>query len=247
MKAAKNISFWAIGVLSAACLLSAGTICGQAPPGPLPAAPSRDPLPPPAKVKPQKGPVQARTSIFGEWKLDPEDSDDAQKKIGQARSSGSSGGGNRRIGGGYPGGGLGGGRRGGSDSEDGGDPQKMRELYNPPGSLRLVQNDPKGPEIDVIDDQNHKLALFTDGRKVQKSKDPAYEEYDAHWDSNRLVTDEKDPHGHKMNRTYELSYDGLQLYETLHMTTGRSQTPLIIRYVFEPSGVTVPTPTAPAN
>ena len=36
-----------------------------------------------------------------------------------------------------------------------------------------------------------------------------------------------------MSRSYELSYDGTQLYETLHMTVGRSNTPLIIRYVYD--------------
>ena len=36
-----------------------------------------------------------------------------------------------------------------------------------------------------------------------------------------------------MSRTYELSYDGTQLYETLHMTTGRNNTPLVIRFVYD--------------
>jgi hypothetical protein len=36
-----------------------------------------------------------------------------------------------------------------------------------------------------------------------------------------------------MSRVYELSYDGTQLYETLHLTVGRSNTPLIIRFVYD--------------
>jgi len=36
-----------------------------------------------------------------------------------------------------------------------------------------------------------------------------------------------------MSRTYELSSDGRQLYETLHMTSGRSNTSLVIRYVYD--------------
>ena len=91
-------------------------------------------------------------------------------------------------------------------------------------------------EVDLFDDQQRKRALFTDGRKIQKSKDANYQEIAAHWDGTRLTTDEKNPHGGKMSRTYELSYDGTQLYETLHMTTGHSNTPVVIRYVYDQSG-----------
>ena len=33
-------------------------------------------------------------------------------------------------------------------------------------------------------------AFFTDGKKVQKSKDDKYQEFDAHWEDYRLVVDE---------------------------------------------------------
>jgi len=36
-----------------------------------------------------------------------------------------------------------------------------------------------------------------------------------------------------MSRTFELSNDGRQLYETLHMTTGRINSPLAIRFVYD--------------
>jgi hypothetical protein len=36
-----------------------------------------------------------------------------------------------------------------------------------------------------------------------------------------------------MSRTFELSYDGTQLFETLRLTTGRSNTPLDVRYVYD--------------
>jgi hypothetical protein len=41
-----------------------------------------------------------------------------------------------------------------------------------------------------------------------------------------------------MSRTFVLSSDGLQLYETLHMTIGRSNAPRVIRYVYD-----IPVPT----
>jgi len=74
---------------------------------------------------------------------------------------------------------------------------------------------------------------MTDGRKLQKSKDDNYQEIAAKFDGNRLVTEEKSPRGDKMSRTFELSEDGRQLYETLHMTIGRNNTPLVVRYVYD--------------
>lgn len=249
MKSAKRLTFWVFGVLSAACLAWPGLACGQAPPGPLPGIASQDPGSMTAKPQVQKPPVQPRTSILGEWKLDAEDSDDARKKAQDAsgRGNGGGSGGSRRMGGSYPGAGGGGygGHRGVSDGESDGDREKMRELFNPAGSLTLLQ---KEAEVDITDDQSRKRILFTDGRKLQKSKDPAYQELAAHWDSTRLVTEEKNPQGGKMSRTYELSYDGRELYETLHMTTGRSNTPLVIRYVYEPAGSAVaPPPASPVK
>jgi hypothetical protein len=129
--------------------------------------------------------------------------------------------------GGYPGGGHGG-HRGGGESDD--QREKMQDLFRPPRSLKLSMT---GVEVDLVDDRNRKRAFMTDGRKLQKSKDENYQEIAAKWDGNRLVTDEKDPRGNKMGRTFELASDGLQLYETLHMTTGRSNTPRVIRYAYD--------------
>ena len=87
----------------------------------------------------------------------------------------------------------------------------------------------------ILDDQQRKLTLVTDGRKLQKSKDPNNQEIAARWSGKQLATDEKGPHG-KMSRTYELSYDGTQLYETLHIAMGRSNSTLLVRYVYDAYG-----------
>jgi hypothetical protein len=133
---------------------------------------------------------------------------------------------------GFPIGGHGG-NRGGTSNEE---LDRTQSLITPANSLAVAQKDPKNPEIDLIDDQNRKQALFTDGRKVQKpdAKDNGYQEIAARWDGSRLVTDEKSPQGGKMSRTFELSYDGTQLYETIRLTMGRSNTPLDVRYVYDP-------------
>jgi hypothetical protein len=192
-----------------------------APPQPVPAAAARPaaPLPPP------------RTTILGAWKLNRDESDDASNRT--QNSSGSNSGGSGRRGGigiGYPGGGVGHGGYGGRGGESDEERQKMHALFTPANTIALSMT---GAEVDLVDDRDRKRAFVTDGRKLQKSKDDNYQEIAAKWDGNKLATEEKDPHGNKMSRTFELSEDGRQLYETLHMTSGRNNTPLVIRFVYE--------------
>jgi hypothetical protein len=234
MKAHISSIVLAFGFSCATALAIAGSIRAQAPPGPLPGA---QPQPSPT-ANPQNQPNRAatRTSIFGQWKLNRDESDDPRKKMEDTRGSsgggrGGGGGGGVRIGG-FPIGGHSGNRAGEGDA----DRQRMQSAIAPANSLTLAQKSTKDPEVDLTDDQNRKRALFTDGRKLQKpdSKNDSYQEIAAHWDGSRLVTDEKSPRGGKMSRTFELSYDGTQLFETLALTTGRSNTPLDVRYVYDP-------------
>jgi hypothetical protein len=212
----------------------------QAPAGPLPAAQPQPPSAPDARPQEQAAPpVKPRTSILGAWKLNRDESDDPRKKMQDARSAdagrGGGGGGRGGVRLGIPGmggGPYGGGRRGGGGNESDQDRQQMQEVVTPPRSLTVAEAK-KDVETDLFDDQQRKTAIFTDGRKLQKTKDSTTQEIAAHWDGNRLVTDEKTPKGQKMSRTYELSYDGTQLYETLRLTRGRSNSQVSIRYVFD--------------
>jgi hypothetical protein len=210
-------------------LLLPAAVLAQAPAGPLSSAPAQ--TAPVTAAKPQEPPPPPRTTILGAWKLNREESDDQRKRRQDDQGSNRGGGyGGRRggMGGGYPGGGRGGyGGRGGESDEE---RQKMHELMTPPSKMTLSMI---GAEVDLLDDRDRKRAFMTDGRKLQKSKDDNYQEIAAKFDGNRLVTDEKNPRGGKMSRTFELSPDGQQLYETLHMTSGRSNTPLVIRYVYD--------------
>ncbi len=212
---------------------------GQAPAGPLPAAQPQPPSSPDARPQEQSAPVKPRTSILGAWKLNRDESDDPRKKMQDARGADSGRGGGGRggvrmgipgMGGGPYGGRRGGGGGGGNESDD--DRQQMQQVLTPTSALTVAEAK-KDVEIDVFDDQQRKTAIFTDGRKLQKTKDSTTQEIAAHWDGNRLVTDEKTPKGQKMSRTYELSYDGTQLYETLRLTRGRSNSQISIRYVYD--------------
>ena len=106
----------------------------------------------------------------------------------------------------------------------------MRELMSPPAKMTFSMS---GAEVDLLDDRDRKQAFMTDGRKLQKSKDDNYQEIAAKWDGTRLVTEERDPRGNKMNRTFELSEDGRQLFETLHLRMGRSNTDTSFRFVYD--------------
>jgi len=90
-----------------------------------------------------------------------------------------------------------------------------------------------GAEVDMLDERDKKLAIMTDGRKLRKSKDENYQEIAGKWSGNKLVIEEKNPRGGKMSRTFELSSDGRQLFDTLDMKVGRNNTEVSIRYVYD--------------
>jgi hypothetical protein len=212
---------------AAVCLVLPCAMRAQSPPGPMTGAPAQ-PVPA-AAAKPAPPLPPPRTTILGAWKLNRDESDDTRKKRDESSDSNTGGYGGRRggMGGGYPGGGHGGyGRRGESDEER----QKMHELLSPPEKMTLSMT---GAEVDLLEDRDRKRAFMTDGRKLQKSKDDSYREIAAKWDGDKLATEEKDPRGNKMSRTFELSDDGRQLYEVLHMTSGRNNTPRVIRFVYD--------------
>jgi hypothetical protein len=230
MKAFCSSKLLSLTIFVGLILVLPGAAYSQAPPGPVHAG---QPQPVPASAAKPQEQIPApppRTTILGAWKFAPDDSDDPSKRRQDSRdSNGRYGGGHGRVGGGYPGGGRGGyGGRGGGESDEA--RQKMRELFTPAKAITISMT---GAEVDLVDDRQRKRAFMTDGRKLKKSKDENYQEIAAKFDGNRLVTDEKDPRGNKMSRTFELSSDGRQLYETLHMMSGRSSTPLVIRYVYD--------------
>jgi hypothetical protein len=206
----------------------------QAPPGPLAGSAPPGAQVPARKPVEQALPTPPRQTILGAWKLNRDESDAPRGRSDDDRGSNNRGyGGGRRSGGGYPGGGYPGGGRGGGmpGGESDEERQKMHELMSPPSKITLSMT---GAEVDLFDDQDRKRAFMTDGRKLQKSKDANYQEIAAHWDGKSLVTEEKSPRGGKMSRTFELSEDGRQLYETLHIeSSGRSNRSTTLRFVYD--------------
>ncbi len=257
-----NTSIYVIfGVLGAISFLVPGRAMAQAAPGPLPRGQSKsqgqtaEPQAASA-AKPQEPAAPPRTTLAGAWKLNHDQSDDGRQRVRVAESAGNNYPGGGSPGGGYPGGGYpgggypggggyprgpwgGGSPRGGGGGPNGGprydgkdieDNPRIQSLIYPAGSLMV---DLKNPEVDVMDDQSRKLILYTDGRQLPKSTNDNHQEVAAHWEGGMLVSDEKGPLGGKMSRTFELSRDGRQLFETLHIDNGRSGTPITIRYVYD--------------
>jgi len=62
---------------------------------------------------------------------------------------------------------------------------------------------------------------------------PIIREIAAHWNGSQLVSDEKSPQGGKMSRTFELSKDGRQVYETISIERGKNRGSLSVRYVYD--------------
>jgi hypothetical protein len=226
-------------ILSSACLFAMGALWAQAPPGPItppPAPPGSVESAPPPPKKPE---IPARKNILGAWRFNKDESDDPRDKIHQSsgsnRGSGNGGGlGGPRIG--FPGGPMGGGGPYGGggrpqQSDDGS--SRLGDLTNPVRELQVLQHNENDPEVEMIDDRDHRHIFYTDGRKVEKQKDPSLEEVSARWDDKRLVTDEKAPHNGKMSRTYEVSSDGHQLLETVHITDSKGNNPITLNLVYD--------------
>ena len=221
-----------------------GLANAQAPPGPLPGAPTQDgPSAVPAVKAAPAANVPRIKDLAGVWKLNLDESDDPQKKLQQASSSSGGYGGPRRGGGGmgggwpgggggvgFPGGGGGRGGYGGQGGESDSDRQKMQIFVEPARELTIVQRE---PEIDISGDDANKTAAYTDGRKLEKSKDASNQQMDAKWEEYRLVMEGKDPRGNKYERCYEVLEGNRQLRETLLIKVGRSNTEISIRYVYD--------------
>jgi hypothetical protein len=166
-------------------------------------------------------------------------SDDGRAKLRQSRQAdntnrGNGGYGGPRMGGGWPGGPMGGPGYGGprypqADDES----DRLGDIVNPPRLIKFSRNYDNDPEVLLSDDREHRTAFFTDGRKLQKEKDPGYKEVAAQWDGSKLVTEEKAAHGGKLSRTFELSSGGKQLIETVHVTDSKGNHPVNVQYVYD--------------
>jgi hypothetical protein len=198
-------------------------------------APTGDPAPPPPPKKPE---VPARKSILGTWRINKDESDDGRRKLQRAKDAENTNRGNGpygstgpRIGGPWPGGYPGGG--GNYPRDNSSDYDQMGDIVNPPREIKFMQQQADDPGVELLDDREHRRMFYTDGRKLQKSKGPDYEEIAAKWDGTKLVTDEKGAHNGKISRSFELSPDGKQLIEIVRVSDSKGNHPATVQYVYD--------------
>jgi hypothetical protein len=229
-----------IFVLGGLGLLLAGTAFAQAPPGPIAPVPSQrsssePPPPPPVKIVP-------RTNILGAWKLNRDESDDPKARSNQRKvnSPSQSPGGNSgpRIG--FPGGGMGGPGMGGGQRGNGGqqkdtaeDRQRYTELIDPSIRLKLQRKGEKDPIVEMFGDQGRKTIFYTDGHKPDAPAGVGTDVVEAKWDGDKLVSTSPLPKKGTLTRTYEVSPDGLQLWEEVEMVIGKDKNPSRFRFVYD--------------
>ena len=233
-QASKIIVFGGVG------LLLTGVAVGQAPPGPIaPVASQRStnepPPPPPVKIVP-------RTNILGAWKLNRDESDDPKARSNQRQvndpNQGHGGNSGPRIG--FPGGGMGGPGMGGGQRGNGGpqkdtpeDRQRYAELIDPSVRLKLQRKAEKDPIVEMFGDQGRKTIFYTDGHKPDTPAGVGTDVVEAKWDGEKLVSNSPLPKKGSLTRTYEVSPDGLQLYEEVEMVIGKDKNPSRFRFVYD--------------
>jgi len=212
----------------------------QAPPGPIQPDPSAvsstaPPAPPVKRIEPRK-------SILGTWKLNTDESDDPRLKSSQ-RPAGSStgnpgGNGGPRMGwpgGGMGGGGMGGGHHGNNGSQNGtaDDRQRYNQLLDPSIRLDLERKNDKDPIVEMMGDQGRKTIFYTDGHKPDAPAGAGTEVVEAKWDGAKLLSESTLPKNGSLKRTYEVSPDGLQLWEEVEMVNGKDKYPVKFRFVYD--------------
>ena len=212
----------------------------QAPPGPIQPDPSAvsSTAPPASPVKR----IEPRKSILGTWKLNSDESDDPRQKSAQRSAGNSTGnpGGNSGPRMGWPGGGMGGGGMGGGHHGNNGsqngtsdDRQRYNQLLDPSIRLELARKNEKDPIVEMMGDQGRKTIFYTDGHKPDAPAGVGTEVVEAKWDGAKLVSDSTLPKNGSLRRTYEVSPDGLQLWEEVEMVTGKDKYPSKFRFVYD--------------
>ena len=200
-----------------------------------------------------------KTQLSGNWNLNPDQSDDAQRKVQEAQQNsqrgsagrgypggGSAGGGypgGGGIGGSYPGGGgMGGGMgRGGMGGGGMGHPggvgnpgggvsgQEWNQLATNPKSLTISQRD----DQIVISDSEHTRTLYPDSKKhEEKDENGKKISTKTEWQGDELIAETK-MHSGKLTETYQVSSDGKQLIVVSRYDNSSLSGPLSIRRVYD--------------
>jgi hypothetical protein len=245
-----------LGLCAIGLIAFPSAVLAQAGPGPIRPAPGTQGdsggAPRPAADEPKP---PDRKDLWGTWKLDIAQSDDAMQQIKDAKTTGSVG--SPRSGGGggsgspngnntgihmggptspFPGGSSGRAPRNSGSSDDDFTHAQMQELTNPAGTITLSAKDTKedkGAEVNLVDDLNRERVFYTDGRKITKSTSDKYQEYNSHWEDYRLVSDVEGAHDARATRSFEPAPGGEKLVETVRLERTKTHEMVEIHYVYD--------------
>jgi hypothetical protein len=189
-----------------------------------------------------------RQRLVGEWKLNPELSEDPREKMRQARGEGgrSEGGGpggwgggrGGRGGGGWGGGGRGGwgaGRHGGQGAPGGDGEVRTRSMLLTASQITVTNLE---PEITMLEPQGEVRRLHPDD---QAYKDDSGAEVKAKWDSSRLVVETRTQRG-STKETWSVADDPRRLTVLLEIKRPFGGE-VKVKRVFDPVVADAPTPT----
>lgn len=187
--------------------------------------------------------VTARQQLVGEWKLNPELSEDPMAKMRAAREQGGGSGGwsGGRGGGGWGGGGGGwggggghhGGHGGGYGGSGGGAPQGAGSATPPARSMMLTASQITvtnlDPEVTMLDPEGQMRRFHADDKAY---KDDAGNEVKARWDADRLVVETKGERG-STKETWTVGADPRRLTVLLEIKRPSGGT-VSVKRVFDP-------------
>ncbi|MGB8494745.1 MAG: hypothetical protein WCE53_10130, partial [Candidatus Acidiferrum sp.] len=107
------------------------------------------------------------------------------------------------------------------------------QLLDPSIRLELARKNDKDPIVEMLGDQGRKTVFYTDGHKPDAPAGVGTEVVEARWDGAKLVSDSTLPKNGSLKRTYEVSPDGLQLWEEVEMVTSKDKYPSKFRFVYD--------------
>ncbi|HKD16452.1 MAG TPA: hypothetical protein VKG23_01195 [Thermoanaerobaculia bacterium] len=183
-------------------------------------------------------------NLTGTWQLNKDQSDDPEKVMKDARSSG--GGGGRGFSGGGGGGmgmgrhhGGGGGGRGGNGDSSSGSSGGFDERF---AALETLTIEHKDPTLSITNAAGRERTLYTDGRKTEEEHSyGGTTAVTASWKDGHLEVVSKPESGAKITETYAVAADRSQMTVTTKVEGGRSGS-YTIRRVYDAVAPGAPKP-----
>jgi hypothetical protein len=211
----------------------------------------------PTQATPTAAPADTKPNLSGRFKLNPDESEDARKKMRDSQNSGGGrgpgggggggmgggrgggmGGGGGRRGGGMGGGGMG--RSGGSGGSGGsGAPsdsgrESMRALFDAPVEMTVTATD---AEIAILEKDGRLRTLHPDGHSYKAEGGTS--ETKTRWEPDRLVVETKTERGSKITESYSIDAARHKLNVVVDFESP-NRSPLSVHRVYDQQGLEPP-------